>query len=174
MRALGIIIFSVWFLEGTFYLAQADTSSSYDIEQDKQHGNCRVWAQVDMMTDEVSRHLSCAEETLTDETMISFSDWGNGAIKLNVSKGAMFYTESHIPVAIRIDKGLVIRKMGQWDFNNMRATVPLLQDQLQDLLNDLAQGQRVIIRVGTERGNIILQGSAAAIKDFRKRVNVQK
>ena len=35
------------------------------------------------------------------------------------------------------------------------------------LLNELPSGRRIAIQVGEESGNVILDGSAAAVKNFR-------
>ncbi len=81
----------------------------------------------------------------------------------------MFHVRQQIPVAIRIDKGPVIRDQGLRHLEAMRAIVPG-GGLTASLLNDLATGQRVVIQVGHERGNIRVNGSAAAIKDFRQRI----
>ena len=159
----------VWLSGGALPLAKADTSASYEIEAHKRYGNCRVWTQMDMLTDEESHHLQCKEETFTDETSIGVSYWGSHGREVRVSKGVMFHVEQQIPVAIRIDKGPVIRDQGLWSPEIMTAIIPG-GGLTSSLLNDMATGQRVVIQVGQERGNIRLQGSAAAIKDFRERV----
>ena len=159
-----------WLSGGALSMAKADTSASYEMEAHKRYGNCRVWTQMDMLTDEESHHLECGEETFTDKTEIGISDWGPGSGKMEVrlSKGAMFHLGDQIPVAIRIDKGTVTRRDGHWFSEGMTA---IIRDRglATSLMDELAKGQRVVIQVGQERGNIRLQGSAAAIKDFRER-----
>ena len=152
--------------------AQADTSESYEMMNHKHYGTCRTWTQMDMLTDQESHHFECKEETFTDVTEIGLSSWSQGRLEVRVGKGVMFHLDADIPVAIRIDKGEVIRRAGGWFPEN---SIALISDYTLalSLLNDLAKGQRVVIQVGTERGNITLRGSAAAIKDFRRRAGLQ-
>ena len=151
----------------------ADTSDSYEMEQHKRYGNCRVWTQKDMLTDETSHHLECKEETFTDETRINIIRWrqDNPGLEIRLSKGVMLHFDKYIPVAIRIDKGTVIRKSGWWSSDHMFA---LIDDTVlaRSLMDDMAKGQRAVIMVGSERGNIRLRGSAAAIADFRGRARL--
>ena len=102
------VVFSLGLLST---VATADTSDSYDITRNRVYGNCRVWTQVDMLTDEESHHLNCKEETITDVTEVGISQWGlpEGNLELRVGKGLMLYLDDRIPVAIRIHKGKVVR-----------------------------------------------------------------
>ena len=81
----------------------------------------------------------------------------------------MFHVGQQIPVAIRIDKGPVIRDQGLWHLEAMMAIVSG-GGLTASLLNDLATGQRVVIQGRHERGNIRVNRSAAAIKDVRQRI----
>ena len=152
-------------------ITKADTSHSYDIKHNKFFGNCRVWTQVDMLTDKESNHLKCEEETLTDRTEVGISQWGSGAgnLELRLGKGLMLHLDDHILVAVRIDKGQVIRGIWEWFSDNM---VAISRDHklIVSFMAELAKGKRVVIQVGKERGNVALDGSAAAVKDFRSRM----
>lgn len=57
------------------YLPPYDRSASYDIQDNEQYGNRRVWSQVDMFTDDESHHLRCMESTFTDQTSIGVTLW---------------------------------------------------------------------------------------------------
>ena len=124
-----------------------------------------------MLTDEESHHLNCKEETITDVTEVGISRWGlpEGRLELRVGKGSMLYLNDRIRVAIRIDKGEVVRGEWEWFGDNMVAILRN-RDLIMSLMEELARGKRVVIQVGEERGNVILRGSAAAIKDFRTRI----
>ena len=152
-------------------LATADTSDGYDITRNRHYGNCRVWTQVDMLTDEESHHLKCKQETITDVTEVGINQWdpATGNLELRVGKGLMLHLDDRMPVAIRIDKGKVVRGQWEWFSENMVAILRN-HDLATSLMDELAAGHRVVIQVGEERGNVILDGSAAAVKDFRSRI----
>ena len=167
MKTLFVLV-AVVTLAGS--LAWADTSSSVDAKNTKKYGNCGVLTGVDMFTDEEVHVFGCLEETLTDKTeIIIFSD----AKGLNValSKGLQFHIEERIPVAIRIDKGNLIKRDAHW--NNSASSAFIFDEQLaRQLLHDLARGQRAAIQVGDERGNVRLNGSGKAVADFRQRIGL--
>ncbi len=153
-------------------LAQADTSSSYDMVNHKSYGNCRTWTQKDMMTDDVSHHFECKEETFSDLSSVALSSWSGKRLEVRISKGIMFHLDDRISVALRIDTGPVIKRFAYWDKKNYAG---IIEDHTlaSGLMEDLAKGQRAVIQVGDERGNIKLRGSDAALKDFRRRVGLQ-
>ena len=143
----------------------ADTSSSSDIVNPKIYGNCKVWTEVAMLTDEVFHALECREETLTDATSVAIAS-GRGVLMTMLSKGAMFHFDDKISVAFRIDKGELRR--GQWKWGHMHAAT--IDEEIgMGLLNELPGGRRIAIQVGEESGNVVLDGSAAAVKDFLAR-----
>ena len=152
--------------------ALADTSRSHEVKNARKYGNCGVLTLVDMFTDEAAHGFSCLEETLTDKTQISVRSERDGLAYISLSKGLQFHVEGFIPVAIRIDKGSLIRRSAYWDSSN--STAYILDGQLaRQLLHDLARGNRVAIQVGDERGHIRLNGSQRAIADFRQRAGLQ-
>ncbi len=161
----------------------ADTSESYDFQGVKQYGNCSTLTGVDMFTDDREHMVSCGEETLTDKTTIVVSKQ-RGRFIIAVGKGSQLHFGQTIPIAIRVDKGPVIVRKARWSSDSMMGVVigdgrvrSSPRDELAaermlaiSLLDQLAAGSRVAIRVGKERGHIILDGSAAAIDDFRARI----
>ena len=79
--------------------------------------------------------------------------------------------EERIPVAIRIDKGPLIKRDAGWSCHEGAF---IYDAQLaRQLLHGLPHGQRVAIQVGNERGNFTPTGSRRAIDDFRRRAGLQ-
>jgi len=149
----------------------SDTSSSHEEKNTQQYGNCAVSTGVDMFTDEGAHILICLEEALTDITSIGFR-MESGNLLIALSKGLQFHVEDYISVAIRIDKGPLIKRSAYWNSHNSQAAIS--DDQLaRQFLYDLARGQRVAIQVGDERGHIQLDGSQRTIADFRQRAGLQ-
>ena len=170
--ALTLLIAVVFALVGS--LAQADTSSSHETKDTKRYGNCVVFTEVDMFTDEVTHIFGCMEETLTDKTLIGMRSKKSGSIAyLVLSKGLQVHMEERIPVAIRVDKGPLIKRDAGWNSADAQTAYILDDEQLaRQLLHDLAHGQRVAIQVGDERGNVRLNGSGKAVADFRQRAGL--
>ena len=150
--------------------AWADTSSSHEQQNTQQYGNCAVSTGVDMFTDEEVHVFLCLEETLTDKTQIAIRS-DSKSLTVALSKGLQFHIEERVPIAIRIDKGSLIKRNAYWDNSTLNAAIS--DEQLaRQLLHDLARGQRVAIQVGDERGNVRLNGSGKAVADFRQRIGL--
>lgn len=151
--------------------AQADTSDTDETKDVKTYGNCHTATMIDLFTDEERYAVTCAESTLFDQTQIGIMSSG-GRLYILLSKGVQFHLDQTVSVLIRIDKGELIRRAAQWDSKS--ATRAYIQDNnlARRLLHDLARGQRVVIRVGDESGNIRLNGSRRAIDDFRARAGL--
>ncbi len=153
--------------------AQADTSSSSEVKNAQHYGNCTVSTSVDMFTDKETHSLLCMEETLTDQTLIHIGSNSEGLFII-LSKGLQIHMEWNIPVAIRFDKGPLIKRDADWIPENGERAYILDDEQLtRQFLHDLARGQRVAIQVGDERGHIQLDGSQRAVADFRRRAGLQ-
>ena len=173
MKTLFVLV-AVVTLAGS--LAWADTSSSSDAKNTKHYGNCYVNTFVDMFDDTVRHILGCKEETLTDKTEVviiaSFHPRAKAlgkSLNIGLSKGLQFHMEERIPVAIRVDKGNLIKRDADWS----TGSAFIFDEQLaRQLLHDLARGQRVAIQVGDERGNVRLNGSGKAVADFRQRIGL--
>ncbi len=160
-----LLLFALTFVPS----AQADTSSSSDHKDFKSYGSCHVTTQVDMFTDAETHLFVCQESTRTDETSIGIMA-GGGLLGVGLSKGAMLYIDDTIRVAVRIDKGPLHRRTAEW--SKTHEAIILDNAFALTLLNELAQGQRIAIQVGDERGNIRLEGSVAAVQDFRQRADL--
>ncbi|MCY4386809.1 MAG: hypothetical protein OXC18_06855 [Desulfurellaceae bacterium] len=153
-------------------LAQADTSRTSETKDMKTYGNCITFTERDLFTDEEYYTVTCGEETLTDATAIGIRSQRDGLYVI-LSKGLQFHLEDQVPVIIRVDKGPVIRRSADWDRQNPRRA--FIQDDhlARRLLDNLANGQRAILKVGDEGGNIQLDGSQRAVADFRHRASLQ-
>lgn len=168
MRTLLVVV--LFALAGS--PAQADTSDTDETKDVKTYGNCHTLTMVDLFTDEERYAIRCGESTLFDETAISIMSQ-RGRLYVLLSKGVQFHFDDQVSVMIRVDKGELIRRPAQWD--SKTATRDYIQDNhlARRLLHDLARGQKVIIQVGDEGGNIRLSGSRRAIDDFRQRAGLQ-
>ena len=166
MKYLTLLLSLVVFLARP---ALADTSSSNEVKNMKVYENCATATMLDLFTDKEEYMVHCGEETFTDTTQITVFT-RNGRLYIGLTKGVQFYLERTIPVAIRVDKGDLIRRpSAQW--NNPNAYI-LNHTLALRLLDDLARGQRVVIKVGQETGNIRLNGSFQAVQDFKRRAGL--
>ena len=80
--------------------ALADTSSSSDTKNPKTYGNCHVQTKVDMLTDEVSHHFLCYEDSFTDRTLIGVQNMKlpyAGNLIITLSKGVQAHFSKRIP-----------------------------------------------------------------------------
>ena len=151
--------------------AQADTSSTHEVKDQKTYGTCHTFTPVALVTDEEFYTVGCLEETLTDQTSIGIQYESSGLYVL-LSKGIQFHLGDQVLVMIRIDKGEIIRRSAYWHREGNRAVIQDA-DLARRLLHDLANGQRAIIKVGDEGGNVQLDGSRRAVEDFRRRAGLQ-
>ena len=167
-RSMSRIIAPVLFTILCVSLVGADTSDSYDIVQNEVYGNCRVWTAVDMFTDEALQHLECSQESSRDITSVGVTRQ-QGELHIILSKGVMLshaFSETAL-IAYRVDKEKLIK--GEWPFADYKAS-RADNDLATALLDDLAKGKRIAVQVGDERGNVILDGAAEAVGDFKSRV----
>ena len=167
---LALLLTVLFALVGS--LAQADTSDTDEAKDVKTYGNCQTATMIDLFTDEERYAVTCGESTLLDKTQIGIMS-SRGLLYILLSKGIQFHLDDRISVMIRVDKGKLIRRSAQWD--SKAATRAYIQDNnlARRLLHDLARGQKAIIQVGNEGGNIRLNGSRRAIQDFRQRAGLQ-
>ena len=148
----------------------SDTSSTSEMKNVKAYGNCTVSDSVDMFTDKVSHLLLCKESTIMDKTEVGFySDVSKGLIVV-LSKGVQMIIEDKVDIAIRVDKGKL--RKGSW-YQSGGQAINSDAALANSLLAEVARGKRVVIKVGDEGGNVLLDGSAAAVADFKKRVSKQ-
>ena len=146
---------------------EASTSSTSTTKNRKTYGKCHVADTVDMFTDEVSHMLICMDSHITDKTQVAFFFDRDGEM-LSLSKGLQFIIEDTVDVAIRVDQGKL--RKGTWDYSSSGLASTFDKALIAALLNEIAKGSRVVIKVGKEGGNIPLKGSAAAVADYKARV----
>ena len=168
MRTLLCLV--VFALVGS--LAQADTSSTSEAKNRKRYGNCQTVTYVDMFTDKERYLVACFEETLTDETLIGIMSQG-GRLYVILGKGVQLHFDDQISVMIRVDQGELIRRSAQWGSETPKRAYIQDEDLARRLLHELARGQKAVIQVGNEGGNVRLNGSRQAIQDFRQRAALQ-
>ena len=158
------------------FLSVTSTSSSHELANVRQYGNCVTATAIDLFTDYEGYVVTCREETLTDLTEIAIITRPGGHSRyrpyfVTLSKGIQFHMNRKVPVAIRVDKGQVIKRSAQWANKSSHAHIDETA-LAKSLLDDLARGQRVVIRVGDESGTLSLDGSAQAIQDFKRRAGL--
>ena len=151
--------------------ARADTSSSQETKDLETYGNCHVVTTVDLFTDSEGHIFGCLETTFTDQTGIGVVQQ-SGNLHVTLTKGLMFHLDPTIPIAIRIDKGPLRELDAHWIAEGSKAALVDHSSLALTLLEELAQGQRVVIKVGRETGSIRLNGSAKAIQDFKRRAGL--
>lgn len=144
----------------------SETSSTSTTKNFKTYGKCSVWDSVDMFTDEVTHTLVCMDSNITDKTVLGFS-FDRDSELLGLSKGTQFIFEDKVDVAIRVDQGKL--RKGTWYYSSEMAGTDD-KTLIRELLDEIAKGNRVVIKVGKEGGNVSLKGSAAAVADYKARV----
>ena len=152
--------------------ALADTSSSTESKNLETYGNCHVVSAVNLFTDSEYHVFSCLERSLTDQTGIGIIWHPDGSLHITLNKGLMFYLDPTIPVAIRVDKGPLRELDANWIIEGGKAALVNHPSLALTLLEELAQGQRVVIKVGKETGNVRLNGSFKAVQDFKRRAGL--
>jgi len=152
----------------------ADTSSTSETVRVKKYGNCQTATIVDLFTDEESYKVECTAHPAWF-TVISIGLLQKEK-RLYVFLDETWQSDSvdEVDVMIRIDKGEVIRRVALWnELGHRQATIEDYALAL-NLLNQLAQGKRAVIRIGDKGGGTIrLNGSRRAIQDFRQRAGLQ-
>lgn len=170
-RPVLILALSMWLAGGTWALAQVDFEGpGFTLENLKSYGNCAAATRVDMLTDEEHPALVCGQQGAYSRiTVITIIANQEGALEVRLDTGEQSHSHNRIPVAIRIDERPLVSRTAYWDSANRVAVIPD-RDLPRSLLDELATGMRVVIRVGLAQGHIELHGSAAAIADFRSRI----
>ena len=146
-----------------------DTSTSHFTENVQAFGNCSVFDQVDMLTDKVSHFLQCLESTFTDKTEIVFVMAEDGRCSVMLSKGVQFVLEETAEVAVRVDRGQLRRGSWQYDAASNYAMLSNDRATFDALLAEISAGERVIMQVAAESGNILFDDSTGAVQEFRRR-----
>lgn len=164
--------------------ASVQSAAAFEPQSRIEYGNCAVRT----LTNEYLRkylrkdskpyaHLACyhfARESPNPYT-VSFSisrDTTYPSRSFTISLGAenqFHLSDEPIPVAVRVDKGPPIIRQAKWS-GPADAYIHDFDPQLADnLLDQIAAGQKLFIEVGTQSGVIDLTGSARAVQDFRRR-----
>ena len=170
-RPALILALSIWLAGGTCALAQVDfEGSGFTLENLKSYGNCAAATRVDMLTDEEHPVLYCErqEANFPPVLIFIFANQG-GPLGIRLHVGEQFHSDNRIAVTLRIDKRPTVSRTAYWNRANQIAEVQD-PDLARFLLGALATGMRVVLRVGIAQGHIKLYGSAAAIADFRSRI----
>ena len=152
------------------FVGAQDTSSSADVENVETYGNSTVFDQVDMLTDNVTHFMRCMESTITDKSEIMFLVEDIGNFGLGLSKGVQFHLEDTIDIAVRVDRGEL--RTGEWTYasDGSYAISAGNSTLFSSLLTEIANGDRIAMRVGQESGNVRLEGSRDAVADFVDRI----
>ena len=149
-------------------ISAQNISSGSDRIRVETYGNCTVYDEVDMLTDDVTHTLRCGESTFTDTTEIFFLARDDGNVAVAIGKGVLFHLEDTIRIAVRVDRGELRR--GTWRFDSEKQVAYSTDASLfEALVNEIANGERVAMRVGEESGNARLVGSRQAVMDFNSR-----
>ena len=106
----------------------------------------------------------------SDESTLSIHFDPDTLLRLTLNTGPQVHIDQTIPVLIRVDKGEVIRRSASW--YPYDATIYDDNVLVSRLLQDLAHGQRVYIRVGGQSATIGLPAARQAIADFRQRAGL--
>ncbi len=170
-RPILILALGMWLAGGTWARAQEDREySGFTLKNYTPYGNCAAATRVDMLTDGEQPTLFCIQERPDSQiTGLIIRADQEGLFWVRLSIGEQSHPYARIPVAIRIDNGPIISRTANWNSDRHFADIadPALA---RSLLDELATGMRVVIRVGLTQGHIELDGSAAAIADFRSRI----
>ena len=163
MAMIALLLALVVFLP---HSAQAETEQ----QNLKLYGNCAVFTLVDVFTDERTPGVSCSKVALSTSALI-FIQSIEGTLSVILKAAPQFHLDSTIPVLIRVDKGQLIQRQARWGMETDSAYI-FDPDLATRLLHDLARGQKVHIKVGSESATIPLTGSRRAIDDFRQRAGL--
>ena len=150
-------------------------AQALDWMNEQQYGNCYVFTVIDALTDKEGHTLACSASELGSLTDLLNPVgiglvWADGQSGVAFTAGLTFHLESHIDVAWRIDKGEVRR--GNWLSSDAGGAKTRARDVFDTLLAELPAEKRIVIQVGNEQAIISLNGSAAAVRDFRSRISL--
>ena len=155
-----------------FAVAVAGSSAQAEFSNVKQYGNCTAATEIDIFTDEVSHTFFCVgNDTKTKETFLILSnDKGKKIYVRVVNRPIPEDSAATVPIAIRIDKGPIIKRIGEWVGDDF-AIIPD-SELAYSLLKALASAQRVALKVGDASGLIVLRDSRRGVADFRQRIGL--
>ena len=166
------VIFGVltYFIMLSTHSQASDTSTTVATINIKDYEECLVFDGIDLSTDELTHYLSCGGLNINDTTQVLFifNDYGE---RMVLDKGEQFISGNQMDVTIQVDQGKV-RKRTWIHYNGL----PYSYDKtlISTLLNEIAKGKHMMIKVGKKTGNIPLDGSADAVDDYKARVALRK
>ena len=170
MRALLIaLVFALAFAGST---AQADTSSTSEIKDEKTYGNCQVQTSVDTLTQEKTFFLKFRGEgypVSSPDITIMHDEYGL-TLSLHIS-GTQFRWDVPISIAIRFPSHPIIER--QADLMGIIAFIFHEDVFIRSLLPQFAMEGNLFIQVGTKSGVIDLTGAAQAVQDFQRRISTR-
>lgn len=135
----------------------------------KIHGECLVFDGIDLSTNEMTHYLSCGDLNLpTTQVLFIFNDYGERII---LDKGEQSIFDDQMDVTIQVDQGKIRKRT--WIHSN---GLPYSYDKalIRVLLNEMAKGKHMMITVGQKKGSLSLDGSAAAVADYKARIALRK
>ena len=153
----------------TEFKNRAGESGRYESRNIQRYQRCLVWSQWDTWTDNLSHHVRCRAHGDQNISSIGVADWGNKNIEARFAKGKTLYEGKHIPVTVEIDGQSIVDERLFWSVKDSEAILAGHTFALK-LVDSMAHGQKVSLRLGPKQGRFRLDGARAAAEDFRRRV----
>ena len=164
-------------------VAPAFAQSSVEVLNRMNFSTCEVYDRIDMFTDRTSHYLQCPEPSGSTyyDANIYFVVYDDGGFSVFVTYGAQDVgPENTIPVTIRVDRGTVLAGdwgivEGAWTGGITWARKDWDADLFTTLLTEIANGERIAIRVKNSTGTIPLTaedgtGAYGAVEEFLARI----
>ena len=152
--------------------AQQGLLGNSEMRRVSTYGNCATYDEVDLLSDETLYVMRCQEESV--DTFETYSAYfyvnSQGAGILIMQFDLMFHLEEAIEVSVRVDSGQVYTALWEYDVSEGLAFV-VDEALFSTLLNEVANGSRLIVSMGNEAAVITLNGSAEAYQDFMSRIS---
>ena len=168
-----ILALGIWLAGEAWASAQESIEiPGYTLENRQTYGNCEAATRVDQLTDEEAPVLRCRQIFAHSlRTSIGILADQEGPLEVRLDTGEQSHPHDDITVAIRIDKRPLLSITAKWR-KTLFYHIAMITDRdfARFLLEELATGRRVVLRVGMAQRHINLHGAAAAIADFRSRI----
>ena len=151
--------------------------SSVETTNVKRFGTCAVANKIDMFTDQTTHQLVCREQNegigVPTELYVEVSDSGNFSIAVNVNESKPQRLPNTKHVTIRVDRGAVIE--GDWTYSWSFVSGGWVirhndADLFTSLLTEIANGDRIALRVDRNIATIPLAQSRGAVEEFQVRI----
>lgn len=160
-RWIGIVLVIV-------ALAGSAAVQAGEIVNENTYGNCRVLTDIDALTDKVTHKLACGTGAIAI-TLV----WSDKAASVHFTAKAIFHPEPLVDVAWWIDprRFPMVRMKNAFCSSDMNVAEIPDRRIFDDFLDKLPAGTAIHIEVGIKFAIISLDGSAAAVQDFRARIS---